>query len=296
VTVLFALLAAAANASASVLQRKAAGRVPDVKSLRPALILQLVHYPVWFAGIGAVMAGFLLQALALSSGTLALVQPLLVAELPITLALSALVFGSRLGAREWCAALALSGGLALALASADPRGGATTLSWSRWVIGIGATLLLIAVLVLAGHRGEGAARAAYLGIAAGAGFGLTAALIKSMTGRFEQGFVTGFTSWELYAVFAAGAGAFFLLQSALQAGRLEASQPGLTITDPIVAAVWGIALFGETINGGLLVIAEVAGIALIAAGLVSLTRSPLLTDEAGRHEEGDEQVRAGSAS
>jgi drug/metabolite transporter (DMT)-like permease len=285
VTVLLALLAAVANATASVLQRKAAGRVPDVKSLRLALIGQLLHYPVWFAGVGAVIAGFLLQALALSGGTVAMVQPLLVAELPVTLVLSALVFGSRLGRNEWLAVLALSGGLALVLGTAAPAAGSTQLSAARWAVGILVTGTVIGLLVLRARRCAGGARAAYFGIAAGATFGLTAALMKAMTARFERGFALGFGGWQLYLMIACGAAAMYLLQCALQAGRLAVSQPGLTITDPVVAGVWGVALFGEAIRSGPFVIGEIVGLAALLAGMVALARSPLLSAEAGAHEQ-----------
>lgn len=44
--------------------------------------------------------------------------------------------------------------------------------------------------------GESSARqAAVLGVAAGASFGLTAALMKGMTNTYAQGFGTLFTSW-----------------------------------------------------------------------------------------------------
>jgi drug/metabolite transporter (DMT)-like permease len=293
VAVILALLAAVANAAASVLQRKAAGRVPDVKALRPALILELFHYPIWFAGVGAVTAGFLLQAVALSFGTLALVQPLLIAELPLTMIGSAFVFGSRLGSREWTAIAAMTGGLALALATASPTGGAPDLPTIRWIIGIGCTVAGIAALLVLGLRGEGAGRAAYLGIATGAAFGLTAALMKAVTTAFGRGAVEGFTSWQLYLMIACGIGAMFLLQSALQAGRLAASQPGLTITDPVVATVWGIVLFGETFRTGGFLVAELVGIAAIGAGVIVLARSPQLSDEAGRHEQDEEPAPAG---
>lgn len=292
---ILALLAAVANATASVLQRKAAGQVPDVKALRPALIRELFHYPVWFAGVGAVMAGFLLQAVALSMGTLALVQPLLIAELPLTMVGSALVFHSRLGSREWTAIAAMTAGLACALASASPSGGASDLPTGQWIIGIFCTGAGIAALFVVGMRSDGAGRAAYLGIATGAAFGLTAALMKAATTAFGNGAVAGFTSWKLYLMIICGITAMFLLQSALQAGRLAASQPGLTITDPVVATLWGIVLFGETFRTGGFIVAEVAGIAAIAAGVVILARSPQLSDEAGKHEQ-DEQATTAATS
>jgi drug/metabolite transporter (DMT)-like permease len=96
-----AVLAACANATSSVLQRKANRRVPQEENLSPRLIWSLLHEWVWFGGILAVIAGFLLQAAALSSGQPAAVEPILVLELPATLILASRVFRSRLGWREW---------------------------------------------------------------------------------------------------------------------------------------------------------------------------------------------------
>lgn len=42
-----------------------------------------------------------------------------------------------------------------------------------------------------------------------------------------------------------GPGFFFLLQKALQAGRLVASQPALTLSNPVVSVVFGVAVFDE---------------------------------------------------
>lgn len=52
-----ALLAACANATSSVLQRKAGRRVPKGKNLSPKLIQSLLHEPVWFGGTLAVTVG-----------------------------------------------------------------------------------------------------------------------------------------------------------------------------------------------------------------------------------------------
>jgi len=48
-----------------------------------------------------------------------------------------------------------------------------------------------------------------------------------------------FTAWWTYLLIVSVPVGFFLLQSALQAGRLVASQPGITLANPLVAAVWG---------------------------------------------------------
>ena len=85
---LLAVLAACANATSSVLQRKANREVPRQENLSWKLIWSLVHEPVWFGGILVIIVGFLLQATALGNGQLATVEPILVLELPATLILA----------------------------------------------------------------------------------------------------------------------------------------------------------------------------------------------------------------
>ena len=80
-----AVLAACANAISSVLQRKANKRVPQRENMSLRQIWILLHQPMWFGGILAITAGFLLQASALGAGQLSLVEPVLVLELPCTL-------------------------------------------------------------------------------------------------------------------------------------------------------------------------------------------------------------------
>ena len=69
-TYVLAVLAACANATSSVLQRKANRQVPKRENLSLRLLWSLAHKPVWFGGILAVTAGFLLQATALGNGQL----------------------------------------------------------------------------------------------------------------------------------------------------------------------------------------------------------------------------------
>ena len=85
-----------------------------------------------------------------------------------------------------------------------------------------------------------------------------------------------FTTWWTYLLILAVPAGFLLLQNAMQAGRLVASQPGITLANPLVAAVWGVGVFGEDVRTGYWLIGAAAGIALIAAGVVLLSRSSLL--------------------
>jgi drug/metabolite transporter (DMT)-like permease len=288
---LLAVLAACANATSSVLQRKANKKVPQNENLSWKLIRSLLHEPVWFAGILAVTVGFLLQASALGAGELAVVEPILVLELPLTLILAARVFGSSMGWREWASTLAMTVGLAGLLYFLDPTPGRHgKVHPYVWIIGIGANLALVGALVAWGRKGpagrgggtggSSAHQAAVFGVAGGSAFGLTAALMKGMTAHYAQGFGAIFTSWQLYAMVATGVLGIFLVQSALNAGRLIAAQPGLTLSDPIISILWGVLAFHESVRGGLLPLLFAAlSTALMAGAVFVLARSPLLSED-----------------
>nr|MDQ2814289.1 hypothetical protein [Actinomycetota bacterium] len=174
-----AVLAACANATSSVLQRKANRDAPQKDNLSWKLIRDLLHEPVWFGGILAITAGFLLQATALGTGDLATVEPVLVLELPITLILAARVFRLRMGWRELGSSAAMASGLSGLLYAQSPSPGRPGgPRWYVWVIGTGIGMALIAVLVArdrrerAGRSGgrpgrSGSRQAALLGVAAG---------------------------------------------------------------------------------------------------------------------------------
>lgn len=292
---LFAVLAACANATSSVMQRKANRQVPQRENLSIRLIWSLLHRPAWFAGVAAVTAGFLLQAAALGNGKISVVEPILVLELPLALILASRVFGSRLRSREWGSALAMTAALAGLLYVLSPSGGRPgNVALYTWLIAIGVNLALVGALVAWGRRGpagtgptggSSAHQAAVLGVAAGASFGLTAALIKGMTQAFSQGFTVLLTSWQLYAMIAAGALSMFLVQSAMNAGRLLAAQPGLTLADPVVSIMWGVFVFREQIRSGwFLALAGICGAGIVAT-VITLAHSPLLSGESGSREE-----------
>lgn len=285
-----AVLAAVANGLASVLQRKAARDQPVSENLSWRLMWHLLHRPAWFGGMLSVIAGFLLQAAALGSGRISVVEPVLVLELPATLVIAALVFRSRMTYREWGAAAAMTAGLALVLYALSPTGGSSVdIAWQTWALAGGTNVVVVGVGVLwAAAQPPGATRAAILGAATGCAFGLTAALIKGMTDHFSEGFTGVLSSWQLYAMIVTGLGSLFLLQSAMNAGRLLATQPGLTLVDPVVAVLWGVLVFGERVRHGPFLVLAVAGAVVVGASVVALTRSPLLSGDAGRAENPDD--------
>ncbi|GGY42389.1 DMT family transporter [Streptomyces anulatus] len=276
ISVLFAVLTALSNGSASVLQRRAAMRVPDSEAMRLSLIGHLLRQKVWLAGIGLVIVAAVCQAVALATGPIAVVQPIFVIELPATLLIAGLVMRVRVDRAVWYGVTAVTAGLALGMASAAPVGGSDTVRDAAWIPALVLTGLFEAALIGAALRTRGNPRAALLGLAAACGYALTAALMKDAMANLDDGGALALlASWQLYATAAAGVGALFLLQNALQAGSLVAVQPMLTLGDALISILYGVTLFGEELRTGWWLLPELAALALIAAGCVRLARTPL---------------------
>lgn len=260
-----------------MLQRKAALTVPSSKGFRAGLILDLLRRPVWLAGILAVIAAAVCQALALATGPLTIVQPLFILELPLTLIVASLLMHRHLPGRGWLAVAVVVAGLAVALAAASPSGNRTHVELDRWIPALAVCMGLVAGLALAAlRRPEGRARAACLGAATAISYALTAALMKASVHILEeQGLGGFFSAWQTYAFAATGVCALFLLENAMQAGPLVASQPALTLGDALVSLALGITLYEESIRTGWWLLPQLFGVALIAAGVLALARIPL---------------------
>ncbi|MFB7273580.1 DMT family transporter [Streptomyces sp. NPDC056244] len=276
ISVVFAVLTAISNGSASVLQRRAASTVPDAVAMRLSLIGHLLRQRVWLMGIGLVIVAAVCQAVALATGPIAVVQPIFVIELPATLLIAGYSFRIRLPRRIWYGVAAVTGGLALGMATAAPSGGTDSVSGYAWIPALVATGIFEAVVITWALRLRGNPRAALLGLAAACGYALTAALMKdAMAVLTHGGVVALLTSWQIYGTAVAGVGALFLLQNALQAGMLAFSQPMLTLGDALISITYGVVLYGETVRTGWWLLPELVAIGLIAAGCLELARSPL---------------------
>ncbi|MFD5540099.1 DMT family transporter [Streptomyces sp. NPDC127079] len=277
-TVVLALLAALCNASASVLQRRAAAEDESDSRLgaRQAVrwLGRLLRRPYWLAGAGLLALASVFQGSALATGSLSVVQPLLTSELLFTLVVGSVVFRRRPDRRTWFAFVSLGAGLALFLVAASPTAGRTAASGGAWLVAGAVVLAAVTALVLAGRLARGAPRAALYGLASAMSFAVTAALIKEVVGRFGQGPAAVLGHWSLWALAVAGLIGFTLLQAAFRAGSLTASQPALTLGDALTSVALGWALFGERIGLGVRLVPEIIGVLLIGAGSLGLAGAP----------------------
>ncbi|GAA3506458.1 DMT family transporter [Streptomyces prasinosporus] len=283
VPVLFALSGAFSNALATVLQRKAALGVPRSDKLRARLMLDLLRHPVWLAGIVAVVAAAVCQAVALATGPLTVVQPLFVLELPFALVIAAVLLHGRMSRPGWAAVSAVVAGLAVALVAASPEGNRTHAPSDRWIPALAVCAAAIAGLVVAAlRRPEGRARAACFGLATAVAYAMTAALMKTSVHTLDDGGVAAFlTAWQTYGFALFGASALFLLENALQAGPLVASQPAITLGDASVSLALGITVYAEYVRTGWWLLPQLLGVALIAVGVFALSRMSLARALAG---------------
>ncbi|WP_152232562.1 DMT family transporter [Georgenia ruanii] len=268
---LTALLAAICFAMSSVLQQRAAARAPAASGLGMGLLLGLSRRPVWLLGFVAGAAGMGLQALALSAGQLAAVQPLLVSEMLFALPASALLNGRRPSAREWLYALVVVAGLATFLVSARPGPGARLAD--GWVLAaaIGIGILVAAIAVALAYGPMPRHRAALLGLAGGVAFGLMSALLKQVVDQFTIAPQRLLTTWPGYLMVTLGLLGTAVVQRGYQAGRLASSLPPLTMAEPLVAVIVGAVAFGEVFaTAPTAVVAQVVGFVLMACGVCRL--------------------------
>lgn len=290
--VVLVLLATIANATALVLQRKAAQDSARARGISAGTLRDMVQRPAWLIGTSIFAVAIALQATALSLGSIALVQPVLVMELPFTLLLGWFVLGGALRRQEWIAVGIMSVGLVVLLVSLQPSGGdALGAGTWVWIAGTVVTMGLLGVTTMLARRSRAVGRAAFYGLAAGIGSGFVAVIGKAMLEAFAQdGFGGIFTTWQCYLMIPVAPLAFIVLQNSLRAGRLLASQPGLILGNPLLASIWGVGLLGEQVNGGAALLGGCVGAVLLVVGVFLLSRSPVLAAQ-----EGGPRDRSGAA-
>jgi hypothetical protein len=270
--------AATAYAVSATLKHVSAGQVtaaaPDTARTVRGFVAATVSHRLWLLGIAADVVGVALHVVALHSGALATVQPLLVSGLVIALVLRARL-GGRVQQREiaWGVLLTVSLAAFLLLADTSDTAGATAdVAPAAYVGAVGAGLA-VGCVVMARRRQGRAGSAALLGLAVGTIDASTAAILKSLTRLASEGVGAVLGSWQLYVVVVLGAGALLVNQLAFQAGPISASLPLISTTDPLLSIVIGVVVFDETFrHGPVAVTALLVLLSTLVVSVVALTR------------------------
>lgn len=279
VAILAALAAALFFAVAAALQHRSAGLVTGSDSTPgtdvSGFLSKTLRHPLWLVGSIADLGGFGLHALALRSGPLALVQPLLVLSVVFALPLRQLIEHRRIRHKDVIWAVALVAGLVLFLGVSTPAAGSSKPAdrlptmIATAVIGSG-----ILACTIAGRRARGNGAAATLGVAAGLAFAATAGLLKETMVPLARGVGPLLSTWPLYGMITVGLVGLVLNQLAYQAGPLRFSLPVITTIDPIASLVIGVAIFDEHFRSGpAALVGEMIGLVVVVIAAAALART-----------------------
>ncbi|MQA73675.1 MAG: hypothetical protein GEU88_04900 [Solirubrobacterales bacterium] len=284
--IVLALLAALVFALGTVLLQKA-GMAEPAGGSTSGLLLRMARRPVWLAGIAADALGFVLQAVALTIGRLAVVQPVLVASVVFALPLGAKLTGQRVHRIDVLAALLVTVALVAFLTIADPSGGRDDAPLGHWLItGAVIAVFVVPLVFLAGGRAP-TTKAALLGTATGILFALTAALTKAAADKFDDGLFEILTHWHLYALIVVGYISMTLNQIALGTGALAPAIATCLAIDPVVSVLIGTTLLQESLHETPLGIVATVLSLLVALGAIAVL---------ARSQEGGAATKPGSGS
>jgi drug/metabolite transporter (DMT)-like permease len=276
--IVVALAAACFLGIGFVIQQHAAYREPLGEMLRVRLLTRLMRQPVWLLGVGAMVVGQALGALALDESDVGWVEPLLATNLIFALIMAHLIYREPLNRRTWIGGLLVSGGAAAFLALGQPHGGRQAGPESPHWIAAAIVVAAAAALVIAAGPATLRTKAMLLAASAGLLYGLQDALTRSsLLTLGEAGALAATRSWQPYAVVAAGVFALLLAQSAFDAAPLRISLPASTAAEPVTGILLGIYVFAEHLEiTPTALAAEVGGLVMMVSGIVVLSRSPFL--------------------
>jgi drug/metabolite transporter (DMT)-like permease len=276
-----AVASALAYGTSTAVQHRAAHR--DTGRADARGVLRLARDPRWLASVGGDAVGLVLQVVALATGPVLLVQPLLVLAVPVALPVGRLLGGPSPTGRDYAACVGILGSLAAFFALVGDPGHATPLPAASATWALVCAAVVGAALLLAVNAASKTVRAAVYGAVAGAWFGLVGVLLDAVATTWQRSGPDGLSrpgGWvPLACLVLTGAAALVLTQFSFQVGSLAASFPANEATAPVVAVVLGAALLHERlplspahVTAYLLCVVVVAvGATQLARGLASTT-------------------------
>jgi len=277
IAVVAAVAAALMLGIAAVADQRSTKRVRSRRVLSPRIVLDLARQPLWLTAVAANVAGFALQVVALSFGSLALVQPLLVCDLVFSV-LILLCMRKRSGIQGtgitrqtrivFAGVTATVIGVAGFLAIGHPSSGASRVSFGTFPpLAVGLVVVVGGCLAVAARNRK--LRPLALALACGINYGVAAFLVKLLTSEFGGGLGTVFSNWPIYVFAVVGPAGFVLNQDAFQQDKfLVPVQAIITAADPVISVALGILWLNLRLHSSPADIAgEVVSILLIITGI-----------------------------
>lgn len=267
-----AVLGAAGFGLATAAQQRATKKVELTPTLSPLLITRLLARPMWLLGLLATVVALALQLVALAFGPITIVQPLLVTGVVFAAGFSALMSRHRPDPPILLAALACAAGIAAFLLLARPVPAAADEDVGDPVAGLPFAIALALVVLgclayAAGVRHH--SRVLALALATGVLYGVTAGLMKVVTGQLRVGLDEPFRHPVLYIVCVIGPIGFLLSQNTFQQGRLVSPAVAvITSVDPVIAVLIGVWWLGERLDSSPALLAgECAAASVVIAAI-----------------------------
>lgn len=266
-----------------VLQQRVAATAPLADLLSFRLLLDLMRRRLWWAGIGAMVAGELLAGLALHLASVGLVEPLLSANLLFALLFANLLARHRICWQEIGGAVLLSAALGVFIAVGNPHSSpAPEPNDVVIVLAVVAVVGAVAVLVTIGKTRGLVGESVLLATGAGLLLGLQDASTRAaLTVADHHGPAAMFFNPWLYIVIGSAVIGLLLSQSAFKAARLDYSLPPIAAAEPLAGILLGVTLLGDVVSvsaAGLAI--EALCVVAMILGVVLIGRSPSL---AGHH-------------
>jgi drug/metabolite transporter (DMT)-like permease len=270
-----AVLGAAGFGLATAAQQRATHEVEQAPTLSPRLIGDLLKRPMWLLGLVATIVALLMQLLALAFGAIAVVQPLLVTGVVFAAAFSSLMSRRRPDPLILFGALLCAAGIAafLLLARPVPSSSDEHLDfWGGLPLGIGLAAVVVGSIVFSAVVRH-PVRVLALALATGVMYGVTAGLMKVVTGQLRVGLLEPFHHPTLYVVCVLGPIGFLLSQNTFQQGRMVSPAVAvITSVDPVVAVLIGVSWLGERLDYSPALLAwQCVAAAVVVAGIAFIT-------------------------
>ncbi|MFE3167653.1 hypothetical protein [Streptomyces sp. NPDC059224] len=264
IAVLLSLVSAVAYAAAAVAQERLAAKTSE------AGLVRLLGSGAWWAAVGLNAGAALLHVVALKYGPLTLVQPLGALTLVAAVPMGARAAGRRVSVTEWRGTALTLLGLGALLVTASGPAPHRVLSLTEALAVAGTTAALIGALSRPGAR-PGLRHATASGFASGVASALTQTVTVAATDR--SGPVLGVEVIVVTLLVAAFAVGGLLLSQLAYRGGLGAPLAVVTLANPVAAAVIGLTLLGQGLNGGATgILLALAGAGLASYGVILLTR------------------------
>jgi drug/metabolite transporter (DMT)-like permease len=249
-SIALAVVAAFFFAGAAVLQHRAVAAEPDrgPGTLSMRGLRDVSRRPGWQLGLVLAAGGSTLHAIALVLAPLSVVQPVGVLAVPIAVVLAAArthrrpTSGMVVGVIVCVTAVVTFVGTAAGSAVSTPAPGRAMLL-AGVVVG-----LVVLVLAGVGLARTGWARCVFCAMAGAAAFGMVSALVRAASQAVTSGqigILDPAVLTSIAGVVAAILAGGWLIQQAFASGPPEVVVACLTVVDPIVAVLFGVALLGE---------------------------------------------------